>query len=222
MLQQLTAAGVNFKAEKRNAHIVDGVFIPKQWQMCNGDITESMSVDHPISAVPAIAHLMQHMPVFLYNGARDLICNHMGATHTLEMTNWNGLYFSDADRGLMMHDGDVFGQYYQLQNLSFLVVRAAGHFVPTDQPSGSLDMIQRFLQKRSFFDVELATDRSYESMPIDPASLDVVPTRGVNLSMSGTDNWSSVLGLSCIMICVVVIAYARRKQLGDKIMYVKI
>ena len=137
--------------------------------MCNFNITESMSHDHPISSVPAIANIMQHIRVLMYNGALDLSCNHLGATHALEMTTWNGQPWTDANRGLMVHNQDVFGQYYALQNLSFLVIRDAGHFVPTDQPSGALDMIERFLTNGSFVDVELPKDKAYASMLLESA-----------------------------------------------------
>lgn len=103
----------------------------------------------------------------LYNGALDLSCNHVGTTHSLEMTDWNGLYWTDAERSLMVHGDDVFGQHYQLQNLSFLVIQAAGHFVPTDQPSGALDMIDRFLNEKSFSDISLPKDRAYVDMPTE-------------------------------------------------------
>lgn len=163
--------GLNFSPESRNADIVDGVFSPKKWAMCNFNITEAMSHDHPISSVPAIANIMQHIRVLMYNGALDLSCNHLGATHTLEMTNWNGMSWSDAERSLMKHKGDVFGQHYQLNNLSFLVIRGAGHFVPSDQPSGALDMIKRFLHRASFADIVLPRDRTYANIPTEPVDI---------------------------------------------------
>jgi hypothetical protein len=214
--------GINFNPESRNANIVNGEFIPKKWEMCNFNITESMSHDHPISSVPAIANIMQHIRVLLYNGAMDVSCNHLGATHALEMTNWNGLQWTDANRSLMTHDNDVFGQYYELKNLSFLVVRAAGHFVPTDQPSGSLDMIQRFLHHTSFADIPLPKDRAYVNLPLEPASTDTTLTeprlssdKTYATTSSRTSTVTFVFGASVLMF-LVVFSYLYRKQQREK------
>jgi hypothetical protein len=204
---------------------VNGEFIPKKWEMCNFNITESMSHDHPISSVPAIANIMQHIRVLLYNGALDVSCNHLGATHSLEMTNWNGLHWTDAKRSLMTHDNDVFGQHYELQNLSFLVIRNAGHFVPTDQPSGALDMLQRFLHQKSFSDIPLPKDRDYVNMPIGSAAFNG-PEYDVSSSHSnaapeptstgaGGAGYSIVLGGS-VLFFVVMFVYWYREQRGDK------
>ena len=197
--------GINFEPDSKNANIVDGVFSPKKWEMCNFNISESMAHDHPISSVPAIANIMQHIRVLMYNGAMDLSCNHLGATHTLEMTNWNGHEWSDAERSLMKHKGDVFGQYYELRNLSFLVVRAAGHFVPTDQPSGALDMISRFLHRQSFADVVLPKDKSYTNIPLKPAGLDVLATETIYVN-STLSSWRPTIVGICAL-CVLVITY---------------
>lgn len=54
--------GLNFKAEERNSKLTkDGVFEPKLWQQCNPTITQTMRKDHPVSVVPALAFIMQHM-----------------------------------------------------------------------------------------------------------------------------------------------------------------
>jgi hypothetical protein len=54
--------GINFAAEERNAEIDDdGVFKPKLWQQCNDGISQTMRKDHPVSVVPAVAFMVQHM-----------------------------------------------------------------------------------------------------------------------------------------------------------------
>lgn len=215
----LPIIGINFHPELKNANIVRGEFIPPKWEMCNFNITESMSHDHPISSVPAIANIMQHIRVLLYNGAMDLSCNHLGATHALEMTNWNGLQWKDANRSLMKHGNDVFGQHYELQSLSFLVIRHAGHFVPTDQPSGALDMIERFLLGKSFADVPLPSDRSYANLPIEPAALDILYSdvpRGdsngyyVSHEVLGVVGW----GVSVSIVIYILLHQYRENQTG--------
>jgi hypothetical protein len=56
--------GINFVPEERNMDSEDSssrYFAPKMWQICNDDISESMQSDHPVSTVPALAFITQHI-----------------------------------------------------------------------------------------------------------------------------------------------------------------
>ena len=54
--------GLNFRPEDSNAELdKDGMFHPKQWLQCNDAITIAMRKDHPVSVVPAVAFITQHM-----------------------------------------------------------------------------------------------------------------------------------------------------------------
>lgn len=44
---------------------------------------------------------------------------------------------------------------------SFLIVRNSGHLLPMDLPATALEMIDRFINGRTFADVSLPSERSY-------------------------------------------------------------
>ena len=64
---------------------------------------------------------------------------------------WSGKEeFAKTERLQWIVDGKVAGYIRSYNNLSFLVVNGAGHFVPMDQPENSLDMINRFVSNFPF------------------------------------------------------------------------
>lgn len=89
--------------------------------------------------------------VLIYAGDQDFICNHLGnKAWTLQM-DWPGKeafngaedrpWRARTERRPDEHAGDV----RSAKGLTFLRVFAAGHMVPMDQPSASLEMLDQFL-----------------------------------------------------------------------------
>jgi len=92
--------------------------------------------------------------VLFYSGIHDMICNYMGTEKLLHQLEWqHDSEWRKADRHVWMGDaGKPWGYVKSANNLQFLIVLDAGHMVPMDQPKPSLDMINRFIEGRSFQD----------------------------------------------------------------------
>jgi pimeloyl-ACP methyl ester carboxylesterase len=121
-----------------------------------------MDNDRPLSVAPYIADLLDaDIPVLVYNGDRDMTTNMVGSERVLNQMEWSGKKdWLDAKRGLWMVDSKVqAGWAKELGNLAFVVVYNSGHMVPYNQPVPAFDLLTRFLQKKSFLDLEMPTIR---------------------------------------------------------------
>ncbi|KAJ8605441.1 hypothetical protein CTAYLR_003325 [Chrysophaeum taylorii] len=96
-----------------------------------------------------------NLRVLIYSGQNDVILGPALTEHALRNLEWSG---QRAYRRAAKHvwetpaqDDPVSGYVKVAGPLTYVVVRGAGHMVPTDQPSRALDMITRFVANTSFF-----------------------------------------------------------------------
>lgn len=72
----------------------------------------------------------------------------------LPLVPWRGqAAFNAAPKAvwrLSPHDAEVAGYARAVGNFTQVVVRAAGHIVPADQPERAFDMITRFIEGRAY------------------------------------------------------------------------
>ncbi|OAX77382.1 hypothetical protein ACJ72_08322, partial [Emergomyces africanus] len=99
-----------------------------------------------------IPKLISEMPVLIYAGDADFICNWLGNlawTEALEYSDHPN--FSSAEmENLTMPDGTnppkVIGQVKSTGNFTFMRIFGGGHMVPLDQPESSLEFFNRWLR----------------------------------------------------------------------------
>ncbi|OJD30733.1 carboxypeptidase y [Diplodia corticola] len=120
------------------------------YDSCNFDINRNflfqgdwMQPFHRL--VPGI---LEQIPVLIYAGDADFICNWLGNKAWSEALEWPGkkayapLPLEDLKLG---GDGKKIGEVKSSGNFTFLRLHAGGHMVPYDQPEASLDMLNRWL-----------------------------------------------------------------------------
>jgi len=127
----LKALGVNPKAD---------------WQDCNmavhflflADWVGNFAIDLPIV-------LAAKIPVLIYSGTNDFICNYLGGQRWVNAMQWPGQNaFQQAPETNWTVNGNVAGLAKTAQGFTFLEVYNAGHMVPLDQPIVALDMVKSF------------------------------------------------------------------------------
>jgi cathepsin A (carboxypeptidase C) len=98
------------------------------WQGCNFDVHDNFLTDWMKDFSGKVADLLNDdIPVLIYAGDLDFICNYLGNKAWVTELDWkNGVDFKTAGK------------------LTFLQVYDAGHMVPTDQPEHALTMITQF------------------------------------------------------------------------------
>jgi carboxypeptidase C (cathepsin A) len=170
--------GINFVPAHLNAEFdAHGNFLgPKKWEGCVDAFNDQMKKDKPDSVVPALEYISSKIKTMLYNGEHDLTCNFLGAENVLNSRTWfNGRQWSEAKRSLLrspaigqaMDTVDVSAEYFQLDKLSFAIVRNSGHLVPMNQPVVALDLINRFINDLPFSDANssLPSAKYYINLP---------------------------------------------------------
>ena len=118
------------------------------YDSCNFDINRNflfagdwMKPFHRL--VPGI---LEEIPVLIYAGDADFICNWLGNLAWTQQLEWPGQKaYSKASMDDLELDGKVIGSVKSGANLTFTRIHAAGHMVPYDQAAASLSMLNRWL-----------------------------------------------------------------------------
>jgi len=120
------------------------------YDSCNFDINRNflfqgdwMQPFHRL--VPGI---LKEIPVLIYAGDADFICNWLGNEAWAEALEWPGKKsYNKAELEDLKLDGadKEYGKFKSSGNFTFMRIYAADHMVPMDQPENSLDMLNRWI-----------------------------------------------------------------------------
>jgi cathepsin A (carboxypeptidase C) len=92
--------------------------------------------------------ILEEIPVLIYAGDADFICNWLGNlawTNELEWPGHKDYKKAPLDDLKLLSDDKKIGSVKSSGNLTFMRLHAAGHMVPYNQPEASLDMLNRWL-----------------------------------------------------------------------------
>ena len=114
------------------------------WVTCNDDINGKFTVDEMQNFAPQVSDMLEGgIPVLIYAGDVDFICNYLGNKAWTLSLDWK---YRDEFNLAEDHEwGKALGLARTSNGLTFLQVYDAGHMVPTDQPKVALEMITRFI-----------------------------------------------------------------------------
>ncbi|KAJ9650863.1 hypothetical protein H2198_009833 [Neophaeococcomyces mojaviensis] len=127
------------------------------YDSCNFDINRNflfqgdwMKPFHRL--VPGI---LEKIPVLIYAGDADFICNWLGNKAWSEALEWPGHKdFANAEMEDLRIDGEKtgrkIGEVKTHGNFTFMKIHAGGHMVPLDQPEASLEFFNRWIMKEWF------------------------------------------------------------------------
>ena len=91
-------------------------------------------------------YIFTQIPVMIYEGQDDIICNTPGQLNWLNMLDWPGNRdFFDSQRYPWSEKDEVVGMSKVGGNLTFVNVNKAGHMVPKDQLANSCAMLKRWV-----------------------------------------------------------------------------
>ncbi|KAL8930094.1 MAG: hypothetical protein Q9172_000179 [Xanthocarpia lactea] len=127
------------------------------YDSCNFDVNKNflfagdwMQPFHRL--VPGI---LEQIPVLIYAGDADFICNWLGNHAWTEALEWPGqkafrkIPLDDlaltADYSPTLKEGTKIGQVKSSGNFTFMRLHAGGHMVPLDQPEASLEFFNRWI-----------------------------------------------------------------------------
>ncbi|KAL8701153.1 MAG: hypothetical protein Q9201_005069, partial [Fulgogasparrea decipioides] len=151
------------------------------WTECAGAVSSAF---HPSSkpSISILPDLLSEVPIVLFSGDQDLICNHVGTEELIHNMEWNGAKGFELSPGTMAprcdwtFEGEPAGIYQEARNLTYILFYNSSHMVPFDYPRRSRDMLDRFMK------VDIA------SIGGTPADSRIDGEKGVVTSVGGHPN----------------------------------
>jgi carboxypeptidase D len=122
------------------------------WEECAGAVSRNFRADHSLPSIRLLPELIEsEVPILLFSGDKDLICNHIGTEELIHNMKWNGGTGFETSPGVWAprrswsFEGEPAGYYQQARNLTYVLFYNASHMVPFDFPRRTRDMLDRFI-----------------------------------------------------------------------------
>lgn len=95
-----------------------------------------------------VPDLLAEIPILVFAGDSDYICNWLGNQAWTNALEWPGhdAFNSASVTELKTASGEPYGTVKHANGLAFIRVFQAGHLVPYDQPEASLDFLNRWIK----------------------------------------------------------------------------
>jgi carboxypeptidase D len=138
----------------RRQDVTEALHISKDkksgWAECSGAVGSKFN---PKSApsIQILPEILTTVPIILFSGDQDLICNHIGTEELIHNMEWNGGKGFElspgtwAPRRHWTFEGESAGLYQEARNLTYILFYNSSHMVPFDYPRRTRDMLDRFL-----------------------------------------------------------------------------
>lgn len=138
------------RADVRKALHVDNKYHPEAWVECRQNVGNVIhaSADHTKASVTLLPSLLEAgIPVLIFAGDKDLICNYIGLERMIDSLEWAGTRgFSAADKASKYTLGSAHaGTWRASRGLTYVRVSDASHMAGVDQPLVVHDMMLRFM-----------------------------------------------------------------------------
>ncbi|KAG9287254.1 hypothetical protein G9A89_008884 [Geosiphon pyriformis] len=116
------------------------------WRECSGAVGTALMNDSSLPSNTLLPDILKKIPVLLFSGDQDLICNTKGTRELLANLEWNGRKGFQESMPQDWYVNDMLAGTWQTErNLSFVIIHNASHMVPYDKPTATLDMMDRFM-----------------------------------------------------------------------------
>ncbi|KAI9780865.1 MAG: Cell death protease [Geoglossum umbratile] len=121
------------------------------WQECSGQVTSTFRARNSKPSFDLLPDLLEEMPILLFSGDQDLICNYLGTEELIHNMEWGGAKGFEtapgtwAPRRDWTFEGESAGIYQEARNLTYVLFYNASHMVPFDYPRRTRDMLDRFI-----------------------------------------------------------------------------
>lgn len=121
------------------------------WTECNNQVGNAFRAKDSKPSYKLLPSILQKVPIVLFSGDKDLICNHLGTEALINNLEWNGGTGMEiapgtwAPRRDWTFEGEPAGIYQQARNLTYVRFYNSSHMVPFDYPRRTRDMLDRFM-----------------------------------------------------------------------------
>ena len=128
---------------------------PVPYAVINNTVEVQLLGDWMVGVTDMLVPLLERYKVLIYSGQNDVILGPPLTENALRsdsLSKWSGQpAFRKAVKKVWMVGGNDLAGYSRVAgNMTYVVVRGAGHMVPGDQPHRALDLITRFVEGQPF------------------------------------------------------------------------
>jgi carboxypeptidase D len=122
------------------------------WTECNGMVGSQFKASKSQPSIKLLPNILAEVPIVLFSGAEDLICNHLGTEALIGNMNWNGGKGFEltpgtwAPRREWTFEGEAAGFWQEARNLTYVLFSNSSHMVPFDYARRTRDMLDRFMK----------------------------------------------------------------------------
>ncbi|KAJ7579750.1 Alpha/Beta hydrolase protein [Mycena floridula] len=119
---------------------------PESWVECRPRIHQELRETELNSSITVLPKLLSRIPVLIFAGDQDLICNYVGQEAMIKAMTWNGAKGLGTVETKQWSVGGVpAGTWVSSRNLTYAKIFNASHMAPFDMPHVTHDMILRFM-----------------------------------------------------------------------------
>jgi len=140
----------------RRQDVVDALHINTDkrtgWSECSGAVSSNFRAQKSNTSYTLLPNLLEDgVPILLFSGAKDMICNHIGTEDMIADMNWSGGHGFELSPGVWApkrdwtFEGEAAGIYQEARNLTYVLFYNSSHMVPFDYPRRTRDMLDRFM-----------------------------------------------------------------------------
>jgi carboxypeptidase D len=140
----------------QRADVVQALHINKDkstgWTECAGAVSSHFKARHSKPSVRLLPGLLEAgVPILLFSGDRDLICNHIGTEEMIHNMAWAGGTGFELSPGVWApkrdwtFEDEPAGIHQEARNLTYVLFYNSSHMVPFDYPRRTRDMLDRFI-----------------------------------------------------------------------------
>lgn len=121
------------------------------WTECSGAVSASFRAVNSVPSIKFLPDILAEIPVVLFSGDQDLICNHIGTESLINNLQFNGGKGFELSPGVWAprrdwtFEGEPAGIYQEARNLTYVLFYNSSHMVPFDYPRRTRDMLDRFM-----------------------------------------------------------------------------
>ncbi|KAI0375946.1 alpha/beta-hydrolase [Pilatotrama ljubarskyi] len=154
--------------------------VPGTWVECKSRVHSEFSTRRSNSSITVLPRVLERIPVLLFVGDQDLICNYVGIESMIQAMHWNGeTGLGKVQTQSWTVDGNPAGTWVGSRNLTYVKIFNASHMVGYDVPHVTHDMMLRFMGVNFSAIVDgsarIPSAVGDDAKPL-PALLDDVPT----------------------------------------------
>ncbi|KAF5333394.1 hypothetical protein D9611_002652 [Ephemerocybe angulata] len=119
---------------------------PGAWKECRSAVHTAFREKEEQSSVTVLPNVLSKIPVLIFAGDQDLICNYLGIENMIRELKWNGAKgLGNVQTQNWSVNGSSAGTWVSSRNLTYVKIFNASHMVPFDLPHVAHDMMLRFM-----------------------------------------------------------------------------